>query len=340
MTRTREQTEAITALSLLEGDDFEDETYLLVARHCYDAQQVPAVPQGDGGIDFYTHNVSIGYCCYGPEVLGRGTTDGVKKLKKKIIEKFKSDLKRILELEETKSGKCKHRKNEGLESVLGTSRLKCIRLFCNWFHDKGLLGPINEAFKKYKKASQCRFVTDDCAVTLIGPELIIDQYPPDDVSIFRLSRPGIAKLLNTVTSTPVGSLPPPQANQMPDFEAKFEILGKNWPGREQQVQRVKDAQIKRWRQCLLLLQKLESDHPQVHKEVERLLEAAAELANEMSLSAAPDANLVGAMVEKLAQMIHAELRGLLVQTTSATELARMMTARLIGECPLQWPEVK
>lgn len=339
MARTREHTEAIVAFSLHEGDDFENAAYLFFARHFIDAQQVPAIPQGDGGIDFYTHGGTVGYCCYGPEAESRNTTAGRKELKTKIITKFKGDLKRIFELEENRSGKCNHRKNDGLESVLGQGRFKCIRLICNWFHDKGLLGPLNDAFKKYKAASQCRFVTDDCTLAFLGPEQIIDQHPPDDVAIFRLTRPGIMKLLDTVSATPLESLPPPHAEKMVDFEAKFEILGKIWQGRAKQVQRFKDDQMKRWRQCLLLLQKLESDHPQVHKEFERLLEAAAEIANEMSLSAAPDGNLGVIIIEKLTQMIRAEMTGL-IQTNSAPDVARMMTARLIGECPFQWPEVK
>ena len=59
-------------------------------------QTIPSKPQGDAGLDGFSHVGTQGYCCYGPELK---TYRQTRSLEKAIVDKFKSDLRRLLELE-------------------------------------------------------------------------------------------------------------------------------------------------------------------------------------------------------------------------------------------------
>ena len=54
-------------LAALEGDDFQLEVSARLRGVIIGFQNVPARPQGDAGLDAFSHNGEHGYCCYGPE---------------------------------------------------------------------------------------------------------------------------------------------------------------------------------------------------------------------------------------------------------------------------------
>jgi hypothetical protein len=80
------------SLSILNGDDSQDEVSARLQGVIIDFQPVPSNPQGDAGIDGFSHHGERAYGCYGPE------QDAFKKNKdreKAIVDKFKEDLLRI-----------------------------------------------------------------------------------------------------------------------------------------------------------------------------------------------------------------------------------------------------
>src|SRR5437879_456368 len=85
----------IATLTQLTGDDFEHEVASRLQIEISDFQPIVSKPNGDGGLDGASDDYTIGYCCYGPEY---DSFKNEKEINADIIDKFKSDLRRILEL--------------------------------------------------------------------------------------------------------------------------------------------------------------------------------------------------------------------------------------------------
>src|SRR5262245_56577779 len=80
-------------LGLLLGNDFEDEVVIALQQTDLAFQRVPRKPNGDGGLDGFSHGRTVVYCCYGLEVIhepGINAAEKRKRLVKKIVAKFKS----------------------------------------------------------------------------------------------------------------------------------------------------------------------------------------------------------------------------------------------------------
>jgi hypothetical protein len=144
-------------LGLLSGDPFEAEVVVALQQTFTGNgfQRVPDKPQGDGGLDGLSHGRTRAYCCYGPELQPSPRTLAAA-LRKKIADKFKSDLRRLLELD-FKSSKLVKKANDELATVLGdppSVKIQVIVLITNVFEDKRLIGDLGNAFDEYKKASK------------------------------------------------------------------------------------------------------------------------------------------------------------------------------------------
>jgi hypothetical protein len=159
-------------LATLTGDAFEIEVVVALQQtFTGGCQRVPDKPNGDGGLDGISHNGSRGYCCYGLEMQpGPGTLAA--RVRKKIVEKFKADLRRILELELVKK-KLVDKPNTVLCGVLGNppaQRIVNVTLVANVFEDNQLIGDLRTAFAEYLKASKKKFVDPKCELNIWGPE--------------------------------------------------------------------------------------------------------------------------------------------------------------------------
>ncbi len=177
-------------------------------------QRIPSKPQGDGGLDGLSHGRTRGYCIYGPE-LGHGPQTQPATLRKKIGEKFKADLRRLLEVE-LKSTKLVHRDNDSLATLLGdppTTRLQTIILVVNIFEDKRLIGDLNTAFDRYKRASKKRFVDPKCELVIWGPRDVADNTAVTEQALLRVEHP---KLFEAITSVKVeaNTHEPPSAREV------------------------------------------------------------------------------------------------------------------------------
>ena len=83
-------------LSELTASVFETEACIRLEHTVSGFQRVPAQPQGDGGLDGFSHWGQRAYCCYGPIP---NTFKKPKDLEADIIGKFSADIRRLCELE-------------------------------------------------------------------------------------------------------------------------------------------------------------------------------------------------------------------------------------------------
>jgi len=111
-------TEYEQSLEALSGNEFQDEVSAYLQAVIIDFQTVPASPQGDAGLDGFSHHGERAYCCYGPE------HNAFKKNKERedaIVEKFKGDLRRLYEVD-TDGKKLVFCENKEIETILPEKR--------------------------------------------------------------------------------------------------------------------------------------------------------------------------------------------------------------------------
>jgi hypothetical protein len=170
------------SLAALTGQDFEDEVCARLQGVILDFQTVPATPQGDGGLDGFSHGGARGYCCYG---LKPDEFKSNKQRENAIVEKFKSDLRRLCELDHAKR-KLICIENEELCTILPNGqKLQHVTLLVNWFDSHRVLNPILTAFAEYRQTSLGRYVASDASVVVLGPKELANQYAVDEGTITR-----------------------------------------------------------------------------------------------------------------------------------------------------------
>ena len=147
--------EYVKKLSQLEEGPFQRAIVqrLLVAVNGF--QTIPASPQGDGGLDGFSHKGVHGYCCYGLKFDSAKTP---KQRSKQLATKFTDDLARLYELVPCPGG-FKHKPNEALMRVFGAlpppeCRLQNITLLANWFGESEALGAIRQAAIRFAAVSR------------------------------------------------------------------------------------------------------------------------------------------------------------------------------------------
>ena len=126
-------------ISSLSGNAFQAEVCARLQSVILDFQTIPAKPHGDAGLDGFSHLGTRGYCCFGPEYSSYKTN---KSLETAIVSKFRSDLRKLLELDfKKKQLICKP--SLEMPTILPSGqKLAHIELLVNWFESHRIIGPM------------------------------------------------------------------------------------------------------------------------------------------------------------------------------------------------------
>ena len=312
------------SLAALSGADFQMEVCARLQSVNLGFQSVPAKPQGDAGLDGLSHNGECGYCCYGPE------HDEFRQSRAReaaITKKFKGDLRRLFELD-FKDRKLVRSVNTEMPKILPEGRkLRNIRLIVNWFESHRVLGPISTAVEEYRKVSECRYVTHDVSVVVLGPRELANQYAVDEQTIIRArQRVLIRKVQDTAASIEI--------ENSTDFDKKMQALQMIRPDLTETISALDKQLRKNWRTALAFERELDETLPPFHKMLEenreRILVEAAQL---MLTDNDPGSQLIEAskFAKNLLDQNFGNRYGSLMHDVSSGEIAR-----LIGECPIGW----
>ena len=171
-----------TTLASLTGTAFQAEVCARLQSVVLGFQTIPSKPHGDAGLDGFSHVGTQGYCCYGPELKAYRQT---RSLEKAIVDKFKSDLRRLLELEFKKTVLtcCE---NPEMATILPTGKkLMHVDLVVNWFESHRVVGPIHTALLEYKQSSTLRYVDANATIAIIGPTELANRWSVDELTLVR-----------------------------------------------------------------------------------------------------------------------------------------------------------
>jgi hypothetical protein len=320
-------------LALLSGDPFETEVITALQQTISSFQRVPDKPHGDGGLDGLSHQYSRAYCCYGLELQpGPGTLAAA--LRKKIANKFKADLRRLLAVE-FRSRKLVEKANIVLAGVLGdppSSRIMMIILITNVFEDNRLIGDLRKGFEEYMNASKKRFVDGRCELVIWGPIDFANNMAVSEQCLLRVENPGLFEVLKTVEQQAKTHEPSDQDK----FNEKFAYLDANLPRLKEGIQALKTTFKLGWSKSILIDQQLAATLPNVHEEYERARKTAATNAHIASGKQGVDPfelleNVRVGLRIRMAELVNGGL-----PPSTRDELVEAETGRLIGECPLDW----
>lgn len=335
MMMNTQQKEFSGRLRELEGKDFENAVFTALSSTYIDAQPISTRPSGDGGLDVLIEDMTIVHCCYGLEPATVVTQDK-RTLRKYVVDKFKDDLKRILELDTIpqKKGKPKlgHKQNDQIADILTTpKKLKAIRCVCNYWEDNKIVGELRKAFEEFKKISKCSYIDPACAVVFWGPDQLASTCIITPSAMLRVAYPKLANVTN-VDATQV-ILPQSQS----EFDGKFDDQVRKKPEKAAQINEIRENFREDWNKCLHILKNIEVNFPKVHKDIEDIVKRCAVQAKLDSLTS-NDANLqliFSKYTEILSKSIGERLADQIPQDIIST-LAEHLTVRLIGECPIDW----
>jgi hypothetical protein len=316
--------EYAASLSALTGNDFQHEVCARLQSAILGFQTVPAKPQGDAGLDGFSHNGEHGYCCYGPEH-NEFNTD--KKREKAIVEKFKSDLRRLCELDFDRRRLVCVVSPEMSTILPDGCKLRHICLLVNWFESHRVLSPIFTAFAEYKEASQCRYVDASATIVVLGPTELANRYAVDEITIMRARQRVIAQRVQLAAQTVAIDNPK-------DFDSKMATLREIRPDQIPAIESLTEQLRSDWRTALAFERELDETVPTLHRTLEenrkRILTRVSEL---MLASTEPWRELMNAtkIADEVLDRDFGKLFGSLVQNVSSGEVAR-----LVGECPVGW----
>lgn len=239
----------------LTDTEFEVEACVRLEHTVGGFQRVPAKPQGDGGLDGFSHHGERGYCCYGPVP---NSFKNTKAYERAVIKKFSTDLRRLCELG-TSGKELKHRANKALPNILPKDvRLKEVVLICNWFESHKVVGPLHSALALYLKVSTCKFVCEDAVVQIIGPTEFAQRFYADELAVLALqTRVVFQKVKQAATTLTVD---PPGG-----FEAKMTKLKLIRPGRDTTIDGLADGFRHDWKLNLAFEQELDDTLPDLHR---------------------------------------------------------------------------
>lgn len=317
-------TEYQQSLESLTGNEFQDEVSACLQGVIIDFQTVPSNPQGDAGLDGFSHHGERAYCCYGPE------PNAFKKNKERedaIVEKFKEDLRRLFEVK-NEGKKLIVSENKEIDSILPKGRkIKHVELIVNWFDSHRILSRILTAAAHYAEASQCRYIEKDATVTISGPKQLANRYFVDEVMIARArQRAFIQKIEKIAEAVVLGSTE--------KFDKKMADLRQIVKGQKEAIDSLQGQLQADWRMALAFDQELSDTLPHLHRSFEgdrrRILTRVSEL---MVSSSKPWTELPNAtnIAFEILNQDFGNLYGMLIRDISSGEIAR-----LVGECPVGW----
>ncbi|HEV2486066.1 MAG TPA: hypothetical protein VGT08_11090 [Terracidiphilus sp.] len=311
-------------MSALTGNAFQAEVCARLQSVILDFQTIPAKPHGDAGLDGFSHQGSRGYCCFGPQYSDYKTN---KSLESAIINKFREDLRKLLELGfKKKALVCKPSLEMPMILPAG-QKLVHVELIVNWFESHRVIGPIHTAFAEYKEKSDGNFVEATATVVIVGPKELANRWTVDEIALIRAKQKGFLKAIQEAAATVNIANPK-------DFDAKMSILRQLRPDQLAAINRLADELMLKWRTALAFESSLNENTPTLHRLLEatrsRIVTRVSEL---MLASSQPWTQLSTAesIAQSLLEPDFGALYGSLVSDVASGEIAR-----LIGECPIGW----
>jgi len=320
-------------LGLLKEMAFQEEVCIALQQTFPGFQ--PTQPGGDGGIDGLADNFRTAFCCFGPDLQPTPKLTP-KKLVQKIVDKFREDLERILELEWVKKAYV-HKENKLLEGILGPGNLpkiKSIVCIVNCFKNNEIIGALRVAITEFIQISKCRFVESDCVISIWGPKEVATYANISQISLLRIERPG---LFTTITGV-CDELHPdgiPQEERA-EFDAKFDYLVKVSPERGSTINGARAEYADSWSRHIILNQKLMADFPDLHARFESARRIAKKriTSKRMNPTVTPY-DLLDASEEILRGSLRDVVEGG-VPDSLLESLASYETGHLLGICPIDW----
>ncbi len=311
-------------LAALTGNAFQAEICARLQSVVLGFQTIPSKPQGDAGLDGFSHSGTQGYCCYGPELKSYRQTRSIEKA---LIEKFKSDLRRVLELE-FKKAVLTCCENTEMGSILPVGKkLIHIDLISNWFESHRVVGPIHTAFLECKGLSKLRYVEADATVAIIGPTEFANRWSVDELTLARAQQKSFYQAVQEAAKTVVISDPK-------TFDEKMTLLRDIRPDQLKAIDNLIDQLLVKWRLALAFDIKLSETMSGRHQVFEacrsRIVTRIAEL---MLASSTPWAELgnAGEISRAVLDADFGSTYGSMMEDIAAGEVAR-----LIGECSIGW----
>jgi hypothetical protein len=312
-------------LSSLVGSAFQTEVSARLNSVMTGVQVVPQYPQGDGGIDCLSHNGSQAYCCYGPEPDVAKTDRGRASA---IADKFTGDLRRLFELE-MKKGRLVHSDNERLPTILAPGvRIRHITLISNWFRSHELIGKLQSALAECVANSQCRYVDPDVTLVVKGPRELASDHAVDEITMVRINqRTFLARVEATASMVAVADAP--------NFDAKIsklhQLVG---PALSDVVDTLADNWRKYWRMALAFEHELDQTVPLHHQALQRARARLVTGVSMMRLTPKGPLDYITPTQDLAKEILMAEFRD--TYEWFVDDLAHGETARLVGECTLDW----
>ena len=311
-------------LALLTGNAFQAEVCARLQSVILGFQTIPAKPQGDAGLDGFSHSGTQGYCCYGPEISSYRLG---KSLEKAIVEKFKGDLRKVLELESVKKQLVCFDNAEMGTILPASAKLLHIDLIVNWFESHRVLGPIHSAFLEYKAASKLRFVHRDATMAILGPTQLANRWSVDELTVARAEQKNFYQSVQKSAATV--TIDNPQS-----FDDKMALLRQIRPDQVSAIEALAERFLSKWRMSLAFEAKLNEAMPNLHHQLDisrgTIITRVAEL---MLASSAPwkELGTAGEIARKALDPHFRVAYGSMVDEISDGEIAR-----LIGECSIGW----
>lgn len=320
-------------LGSFEGDEFEAEACAKLQMSIPDFQTVPSKPSGDGGLDGLSHKQTRAYCCYGP--VQSSFKSNTKGLKDNIVEKFRSDLRTLFELELNGSNALAHKDTVPLKTIIADgNKIKHIYLLVSVFNTHQIIGPLNSSLKKYIKASNLTYIDANVTLAIWGPDQITCLSPTDEATLFRIENKAFSNMLKAHGSSHISP------TDKGEFQDKFDyirtMLTKKGAS-AQRIQTINEMQAsfeKAWSACLAFELNLSQNSISLHEALET---ARGTGTTSALLKSGPDVN-----PQDLIQEMMIEMRTLIKESFNIGDMpeirkvAQGEVARLIGECPVDW----
>ena len=311
----------------LEGDGFEDEVCARLGTCIADFQRIPRKPKGDGGLDGLSHEQTRGYCCYGPEQ--EPFKKKLKGLEEDILRKFRSDLRKLFEIEYDTKKNLITKPSSELHTIMAKgSHIKNIYLIVSWFESHRVIGALNTSFNEYKSAGTNTYVDPAAQLTIWGPKDLATLWAVDEHSIFRAEQRSFVAAVTMAAHT--GAALP----QIGEFDAKFDYLRAKAPMQVAALDRLAESFRKSWSISLALDNHLAGTSMTHHQALEQARNQAALDADLRSLQE-PNAHR---LLEYMRAQVNSHLGKAFGERLGplSAEVADGEIARLIGECPIEW----
>jgi hypothetical protein len=307
----------------LTESQFEVEVCVRLEHTVAGFQRIPAKPQGDGGLDGFSHHGERGYCCYGPVP---DSFKNAKAYEKAIIKKFSGDLQRLCELGMSEKA-LTHRANKALPNILPEGvRLKEVILICNWFESHKVVGPLHSALAEYLKASSCTYICEDAVVQIIGPTEFAQRFYADELAVLALQNRVVFQKVKEVASSI--SVAPPEG-----FEAKMAKLKKIRPGKDTTIDGLADGFRHDWRMNLAFEQELDDTLPDLHRALQEGRRRILARVNQRMLVSETPWSELPEMVAEAREILKVEFGA---YAAMVDDVSNGEIARLIGICPIDW----